>query len=255
MPDQRLVEVFTDFERTIKEFITRNKVTADEFRKATDVVVASIEAGEGTMIFDTFFEAYAMDMSNDPLGSPNSMAGPFYRPGAPLLERPYVLPQRPDEPGAPLEFRGRVVTTDGTPIAGAELDIWQADANGEYSQFDPSLPKWNLRGRILTGPDGGFSIRTIVPPPYEIPKNGPTGAVLKSLGRHAFRPAHLHVKLRRPGFRELTSQLYFVGDQYLDNDAVGGVRDGLLLDLSTEGDVTIAEYDFVLVTAPLEDHD
>lgn len=247
MPNQRLVDVFTDFERTIKEFIARNSVTADEFRLVTDTVVASIEAGEGSMIFDTFFEADATDMSNDPTGSPNSMAGPFYRPGATLLKQPYVMPQRPDEPGAPLEFRGSVSTTDGIPVCGAELDIWQADANGQYSQFEPSLPPWNLRGRILTGSDGGFTVRTILPPPYEIPKDGPTGAVLKALGRHAFRPAHLHVKIRHPGFRELTSQLYFAGGEYLDNDAVGGVRDGLILHTTTQRELTIAEYHFVIV--------
>ena len=127
-----------------------------------------------------------------------------------------------------LFLRGRVTSPDGTPLAGVELDMWQADAAGHYSNIHPNMPEWNLRGRFHSGSDGTFEVRTIVPPPYEIPKSGPTGAVLGALGRHCFRPAHLHLKIRHPEYGELTSQLYFEGGDYLDSDVANAVREGLI---------------------------
>ncbi|RZL71720.1 MAG: 6-chlorohydroxyquinol-1,2-dioxygenase, partial [Rhodococcus sp. (in: high G+C Gram-positive bacteria)] len=108
-----------------------------------------------------------------------------------------------------------------------------------------------------------FQVRTILPPPYEIPKDGPTGTVLRALGRHFFRPAHLHIKLRHRDCEEMTSQLYFQGGEYLDNDVAGAVRDGLVIALHTVDDpaqiaqrgldrpYADARYDFVL--APVSD--
>jgi catechol 1,2-dioxygenase len=149
-------------------------------------------------------------------------------PSAPSLEAPYVLPQRRDEAGDVLLFRGRVTSPDGAPLAGVELDMWQADAAGLYSNIHPDIPDWNLRGRFRTDPDGTFEVRTIVPPPYEIPKWGPTGVVLRALGRHCYRPAHLHVKLRHPDYDDLTSQVYFDGGDYLDSDVANAVHDSLV---------------------------
>ena len=93
----------------------------------------------------------------------------------------------------------------------------------------PGIPDWNLRGRIRGDGEGRFEVRTIAPPPYEIPKDGPTGTVLNALGRHFFRPAHLHVKLRHEYFGERTSQLYFDGGEYLGSDVATAVRDELVI--------------------------
>src|SRR5262249_9618421 len=136
-----------------------------------------------------------------------------------------------DEAGDVLFFHGRVLSPDGTPLTCAELDMWQADAKGRYSNIHPNTPEWNLRGRFRSDPDGRFEVRTIVPPPYEIPKNGPTGIVLSALGRHFFRPAHLHVKVRHPRYDEWTSQLYFDGGEYLKSDVANAVREGLVVPL------------------------
>jgi len=116
------------------------------------------------------------------------------------------------------------------PLAGAELDIWHADADGLYSQIHPGIPEWNLRGRLHTGEDGSFEVRTILPPPYEIPNNGATGRVLSGLGRHVCRPAHVHLKVRAPHHEEPTSQLYFAAGEYIDNDVVYGVKGPLIVE-------------------------
>jgi catechol 1,2-dioxygenase len=231
MPNDRVLTVVEDLERTLLEFIRKHHISHDEYRAATDVIIAEVQAGEASLLFDVFLEAAATDVGNDGRkGSIEAIEGPFYLPGAPWLDGPpYVLPQRPDEAGIPLVFGGQVTTETGVPLAGAELDLWHADADGHYSQIHPGIPDWNLRGRFRSDGEGRFEVTTIAPPPYEIPKDGPTGTVLNALGRHFFRPAHLHVKLRHGYFGERTSQLYFAGGEYLGSDVANAVRDELVI--------------------------
>jgi catechol 1,2-dioxygenase len=256
--------ILEDLEQTLLEFIRKHQITHDEYRCATDTLVASVKAGEESLLYDVFIEAATTDTGNiNNQGSLEAIEGPFYLPNAPRLKVPYVLPQRSDEAGDVLFFRGRVTSSDGTPLAGAELDMWQACAEGLYSNIHPNIPEWNLRGRFHSSDDGTFEVRTIVPPPYEIPKGGPTGIVLKTLGRHLFRPAHLHVKVSHPQHRSLTSQVYFDGGEYLTSDVANAVRDGLIAKLVRREDPNdIADrglrkpyfevhYDFILVPRSL----
>lgn len=252
---ERVVTLVEDLERILLEFIRRHTVTHEEYRAATNLIIDEIRAGEESLLFDVFLEAEATDVGNTLHGgSMEAIEGPFYLPGAPVLDGPSpVMPQRPDEAGTPLVFHG-TITADGAPMDGVELDMWHADADGLYSQIHPGLPEWNLRGRFRSGQDGTFSITTVLPPPYEIPKEGPTGTVLNALGRHFWRPAHLHVKLRSPGHRPITSQLYFRGGDYMDDDVANAVRDGLVLDLvqhgapGAAGSHLEARYDFEMTT-------
>ncbi|KJF19219.1 dioxygenase [Rhodococcus sp. AD45] len=267
--DGRIHTVVEDLEQVLLEFVRKHQITHSDYRAATDLIIESIKAGEESLLFDVFFEAEATDVGNlGRDGSPEAIEGPFYLPGAPILDGPLnVMPQRGDEKGQPLLFRGTVTDTDGQPLGGVELDLWHADADGLYSNIHPNIPDYNLRGRFVSEADGTFRVLTILPPPYEIPKDGPTGTVLRALGRHFFRPAHLHIKLRHNDFEDMTSQLYFQGGAYLDNDVAGAVRDGLVIELREVDDTALiseqgldhpytdARYDFVLArthNAPLE---
>jgi catechol 1,2-dioxygenase len=260
--------ILEDLEQTLLQFVRKHKVTHDEYRCATDTLIASVKAGEESLLFDIFLEAAATDTGNiDNRGSLEAIEGPFYLPNAPRLEAPYVLPQRSDEAGTVLLFSGRVTSSHGAPLAGVELDIWQADAEGLYSNIHPNIPEWNLRGRFHSGDGGTFEVRTIVPPPYEIAKDGPTGIVLKALGRHLFRPAHLHIKVSHPEYHSLTSQVYFDAGDYLNSDVANAVRDGLVAKLvQREGPNDLAarglkkpycevRYDFILVPRTLDSLD
>jgi catechol 1,2-dioxygenase len=232
MTIERTRIILEDLEQTLRRFMRKHEITHDEYRRATDILVATVKSGEGSLLYDVFLESEATDIDNfRRQGSVEAIEGPFYLPNAPWLEAPYILPQRSDEAGDVLFFRGRVTSFDGTPLAGVELDMWQADAEGRYSNIYADIPEWNLRGRFHSGPDGTFEVRTIVPPPYEIPKDGPTGVVLSSFGRHCFRPAHLHLKLRHPQYGDLTSQVYFDGGDYLHTDVANAVRHDLVAQL------------------------
>lgn len=264
MVNERLVSVFADLEKTLKDFIVKHHITHDEYRAFTKTIDEVVRAGEGFLLFDVFLENASTDATYaDRPGTVEAIEGPFYLPGAPPLERPYVMPQRPDEEGDVLIFGGQVRSSSGEPLPGAEIDMWHADAKGDYSGFAPGVPEWNLRGRFLAGYDGTFEVRTIVPPPYEIPKEGPTGRLLRALGRHCFRPAHLHLKVRHPGYVELCTQLFMPGDPWLDSDVAGAVKDSLVAELAKRDDPAAirgrgldrpffeTRYDLVLAPASL----
>ena len=139
-------------------------------------------------------------------------------------------------------------STSGEALGGAKVELWQADANGFYSQYAPGLPEWNLRGTFTTDDEGNFSIGTTLPAPYQIPTDGACGKLIAAAGWHAWRPAHLHLKVSAPGHELLTAQLYFPGDPHNEDDIASAVKPELVLDPKTvDGiDGKVVDYDFVL---------
>jgi catechol 1,2-dioxygenase len=227
-----LQTVFYDLVDVLREFISKHEISYQQYHQALGFLAEAGAAGELPLLLDVFLETMVDEVNNGRrLGTSSCLEGPYYVPGAPLLRPSYVLPQREDEPGEVLLFSGTVRSTRGASLAGAMVDVWQADATGRYSQFDFAEPRWNLRGRLRTDESGRFEVRTVVPACYEIPKSGPTGKLLAALGRHAFRPAHLHVKLNHEGFEPLTTQLFPSGDRWIDSDVVGAVKPSLVTEL------------------------
>ena len=226
---RRLEGLFVALVEDLRAFIRGRRVSYEEYHRALEFLARVGAAGELPLLVDVFLETMVDEVNHGGRpGTESCLEGPYYARGAPLLEPPYVLPQRANEGGDVLFFSGRVRSTDGAPLAGVLLDLWQADAAGRYSQFNYEEPRFNLRGRLQTDDDGRFEVRTVVPASYEIPKAGPTGEILSALGRHAFRPAHLHVKLSREGWEPLTTQLYMDGDPWIDSDVVGAVKAALV---------------------------
>ncbi len=125
----------------------------------------------------------------------------------------------------PTEPRCRARSSCGTPTPTAST-----------RSSRPNLPEWNLRGTFSTGPDGTFEITTIRPAPYQIPTDGSCGKLIAAAGWHAWRPAHLHVKVSAPGHELLTAQLYFPGDPHNDDDIAGAVKPELILDPQSQAD-------------------
>lgn len=180
-------------------------------------------------------------------GNKGSIEGPCYVPGSPEHASPGVIDQRPDEKGEKLSFVGQIRSTDGTPLPQGKVELWHADSDGFYSQYAPNLPEWNLRGTFTTDADGRFDITTILPAPYQIPTDGACGKLIAAADWHAWRPAHLHVKVSAPGHELLTAQLYFPGDPHNDDDIASAVKPELVLDpQDAAGGGKAVEYDFVL---------
>lgn len=131
--------------------------------------------------------------------------------------------------GEPCLVTGQVTGTDGNPLAGAEVDVWQASADGFYDVQQPGIqPERNLRGLFTTGDDGRFWFTTIVPRYYPIPDDGPVGELLRVTGRHPYRPAHVHFIVTAAGHRQVATHLFVAGSPYIDSDAVFGVKESLV---------------------------
>lgn len=126
---------------------------------------------------------------------------------------------------------GRVVSVDGTPLAGARVDVWQADHEGFYD-VQRSADLRELRAVFRADHNGFFWFRTIVPAPYPIPDDGPVGRLLRAAGRHPNRPAHIHFIAAAEGHEPVTTHAFVAGSPYLDSDAVFGVKESLIVDFS-----------------------
>jgi len=249
----RLNAIVDDIHEALVEIITRHRVTLDEYRAAVQWLTnAGQQHLEIPLLLDVFLASTLDDLAHETgEGTESNVEGPVYVPGAPRLERPYVLPRREDEPGERLIFSGTVHSAGGSPLAGANLDIWQANGACEYSHFQPGVPEYNLRGQLTTDDSGAFEFETVVPAPYEVPNTGATGQLLAALGRHAFRPAHIHFKLSHEDAAPLTTQIYFEGDPCLNSDVVGAAKKSLVTKLSRHEDddrrpYAACSFDFVL---------
>ena len=156
----------------------------------------------------------------------STVLGPFYVPDSPLREYGANIASQPA--GDPAWVSGRVLTTDGDPIAGAELDVWQNGDNELYAVQDADAPEEHLRARFRTRDDGTYGFIGVRPVPYRIPSDGPVGRMLQATGRHPWRPAHIHLIVRARGYRTLTTHIFDSTSEHLDADAVFAVKPSLL---------------------------
>ena len=183
-----------------------------------------------------------------PQGTKGSIEGPYYVPGRTGTARAVHPADARGGPGPP---RPRLPRPGHRPRRGrprrGEVDFWHADDDGYYSRFAPHLPEWNLRGTIVTDEDGRYEITTIQPAPYQIPTDGPTGQFIEAAGWHPWRPAHLHLLVRRPGKQPIITQLYFAGGDWLDDDVAAATKPELLLDPQLDdAGRKVVSYDFAL---------
>jgi catechol 1,2-dioxygenase len=180
--------------------------------------------------FDHFLDL-RMDLADQERGrgggTPRTIEGPLYVPGAPLSKGWARLDDGTDS-GETLVMSGTVHGANRQPIPGAIVDVWQCNTRGAYSHFDPSQSRYNNRRRIETDDAGGYKFRGIVPAGYGVPPGGATERLLAAVGRHGRRPAHIHFFVSAPGFRHLTTQINIDGDPYLHDDFAYATRNELI---------------------------
>jgi catechol 1,2-dioxygenase len=209
-PPERVDELAREVLDAVHATIRKHKVTYDEYNALKAWLINVGQDGEWPLFLDVWVEHVIEEVANeDRGGSKGTIEGPYYVPNAPESVGEATLPMRDAEPGTPLLFQGRVTDVDGSTLPGAKVEIWHADAEGFYSQFAPGIPEWNLRGTVVADDDGKFKIHTLEPAPYQIPTDGSCGRLIAAAGWHAWRPAHLHLKVSAPGHQLVTTQLYF----------------------------------------------
>jgi catechol 1,2-dioxygenase len=235
-----LLRVLQDTAKLIEDL----EVTDDEFWSTIDYLNRLGSRSEAALLIAGLGVEHFLDMLNDAKdaevglvgGTPRTIEGPLYVAGAPLSEGEARMDDGSEDGVAtPFFIEGQVLDLEGKPIAGATVDLWQADSKGNYSYFDKSQSDYNLRRRIITDAEGRYRARSIVPSGYGCDPQGPTQECLNLLGRHGQRPAHIHYFISAPGYRHLTTQINLSGDKYLWDDFAYATRDGLI------GEVTFVE--------------
>ncbi len=186
-----------------------------------------------------------------------TVQGPFYWENSPEL--PLGTDITGEASGEPAYYSGRVIDTAGAPIANCCLDVWSGDGDGIYDMQRGAEAGMQLRARFRTDAQGRYHFWSIKPTFYPVPDDGPVGAMLRAMGRHPNRPGHIHMMVYAPGFQKLTTHLFVSDSDFLDSDAVFGVRDSLIVDYAAhpagtapDGKVMTtsfhtASYDFTLV--------
>ena len=170
----------------------------------------------------------ALNHTKRPEATEATVFGPFHVHGAPEL--PLGGDMAAGAAGEPLFVNVSVKGPDGQPVANAQMDVWEADAEGFYDVQREGLPTAQGRAIFRTDAQGGAHFKAVRPVGYPIPTDGPVGQLLNATGRHPWRPAHLHFMIQAPGYATLVTHIFRDGDTYLDSDAVFGVRNSLIGD-------------------------
>jgi catechol 1,2-dioxygenase len=249
----RANQLISELLKRVHEVVVEHDVTYEEYQLAKQWFIDVGEAGEWPLFGDVYIEHVVEEQAfSDRSGSKGTILGPFHLPDAPVLEAPFELPHRPDESGDKTVFRGRVTDADGQPLADANLDIWQADADGCYAGFMPGPPDGNLRGQVRTDADGRYEARTVVPGPYTIPLDGPTGKLTAAADWSPWRPAHIHVIVSADGYEPLVTQLFIGSSDYLDEDVASAVKPELIVHPQpSETDEGYLEFEYDFALAPV----
>jgi hydroxyquinol 1,2-dioxygenase len=232
-PGARVRELMQSFARHLHAFVTEVGLTEREWAKAIDVLTATGHiTDDKRQEFILWSDTLGVSMLVDalahavPAGATEpTILGPFYVPGSPLRDFGARISEK--EAGTPAWVHGHVRSLDGRPLAGAELDVWQNGDDMLYAVQDPEAPDDHLRGRFRTRHDGSFGFVAVRPVPYPIPDDGPVGRMLTATGRHPWRPAHVHMVVRAPGHKALTTHIFDAQSRYLDDDTVFAVKPSL----------------------------
>ena len=234
-PDPRFKQVMTSLVTHLHDCIRDVKLTEKEWIEAiqflTDVgKTCTDKRQEFILLSDTLGVSILTISLNHPPehGSLEStVLGPYYWEGAP--ERALGSNLAEGVKGDCTFYSGRVLDVEGRPIAGALLDIWSGDGEGNYDMQIPGETEMRARGKIHADAEGRYLFRSIRPNYYPVPTDGPVGRMLRAMGRHPYRPGHIHMIVSAPGYEPVTTHLFVADSPYLDSDAVFGTKDSLVV--------------------------
>ena len=252
-PDPRLKEIMTSLVQHLHAFAREVKLTEAEWMQGIEFLTAtgqmcSDKRQEFILLSDTLgLSMLTVAMNNDkPLGCTEpTVFGPFFLEDAPRYELGADVAN--GARGEPCMVRGTVKSLDGTPIPNALINVWQADADGQYDVQYAHLAHPQARGILNADAGGNFHFKTILAEAYPIPSDGPVGQMLAATQNHPWRPAHLHFMIEAAGYERLITHVFRDHDPYLDSDVVFGVRSSLIADWVKLPDGSHSlEFNFVL---------
>ena len=246
----RVEDVVMAIVEGVRGALKEKNVSFTEYRMALKHLMATAEAKELPLLIDVFLNITICEIENANFkGTPSDLEGPYFRPDAPFVDR--EIKTMPEFGGEPTLMRGKVTDMNGNPLAGAVVNIWQSTPDGKYSGFHENIPVDYYRGKVRTDENGYYEATCTAPAPYQIKNNGPTGQLFDMMGRHSWRPAHVHYKTQMDGYHTVTTRAYFEGGEYVGDDCCFGRSDTgeLVMPEKYEDGQRLIEVDFVLDAA------
>jgi hydroxyquinol 1,2-dioxygenase len=265
IPDPRLREVMTSLVKHIHAFVRDIEPTQAEWATAIDFLTRTGKlCDDKRQEFILFSDVLGVSMLVDALNhrrpsgaTPSTVEGPFHIPDAPAMSNGANMAA--NAPGIPCFCIGKVRGLAGEPVAGASLDLWQTDGDGLYEAQRPEIDGPWMRGIYRAQPDGSYLIRTVAPIAYTIPMDGTVGELMNRTNMSHMRPAHIHFDVNAPGYHGCVTHLFQAGDEWINDDAVYGVKEPLIVDFkklpagskAPSGEIMnepfyVVSYDFVL---------
>jgi hydroxyquinol 1,2-dioxygenase len=229
----RYREVMQALVRHLHAFAREVRLTDDEWAQGIDFLTRTGRATTETRqefvllsdVLGVSMLTVGINAPEHPDATPGTVFGPFFVADAPHV--PLGGDVGAGAVGRACFVSGTVRDTDGRPLAGARIEVWEADDEGLYDVQRPDGPVTG-RGWLQTDDGGGYRFWAVRPAPYPIPVDGPVGDLLAAADRGPMRPAHLHLRVTAPGCRTLVTHVFVAGDPYLEQDAVFGVIPSLV---------------------------
>ena len=232
--DKRLREIMTSAVKHLHAFARETKLTEEEWFEGIKYLTAvgqkcDDKRQEFILLSDILglsMMIVALNHKTAPGATEATVLGPFFAHGAKEYGYGADLREGATMKGEDVWVSGRVLGTDGKPVANAVLDIWQAKADGIYDlQTDG---EFELRGRVKANARGEYAFKSYKPKFYSVPMDGPVGELVRRTGNHHMRPAHMHAIVSAPGYQKVITHVFVDGDPYLDGDAVFAVKNSLI---------------------------
>jgi hydroxyquinol 1,2-dioxygenase len=235
-PDSRTQQLVEALTRHLHAFLRETRLNEEEWKRAIDFLTAvghitDDRRQEFILLSDVLGASMqTITINNEAYANATeaTVFGPFFLAGSPDVGLGGDLAG--GAPGEPCWVEGTVTDTEGRPVVGARIEVWEADAEGLYDvQYGDD--RVAARGHLHADPEGRYRFWAVTPTPYPIPDDGPVGELLRATGRSPMRASHLHLMVVADGYRTLVTHVFPRGDPYLDSDSVFGVRDSLVVDV------------------------
>lgn len=249
LPDPRTRHLVKELVSALHDYVRKTDLTFAEWQTAIDFLTRTGQTctpirQEFILLSDVLGVSMLVDAVNHRErdgATQTTVLGPFYVGAHP--QHAHGADISAGAEGERMFVQSRVTALDGTPVAGALVDVWHADGDGFYDSQKPSYASEgpSSRARFVTDDDGRLFFRTILPCSYPIPTDGPAGELVLQAGRHPMRPAHVHFLVAAPGYEPLITHVFIGGDKYLDSDVVFGVKDDLVAEVEKRSDAVMPD--------------
>lgn len=207
--DPRTKFLFERLVTHLHDFARETRLTTTEWQAAVEFLtevgqICSDVRQEFILLSDILGLSLLVDSIDHPkpeASTEGTVFGPFHTHEAEQVQNGASIAKDPD--GEPMLVVCSVKNTQGRPIPGVTVDVWETDSKGFYDVQYADRDGPDCRAVVRTDDDGSFFFRAIVPVPYPIPSDGPVGKLLKRLHRHPYRPSHFHFMFDKPGYDRL----------------------------------------------------